>query len=88
LSNEVLYKLYNFVKKHAPMPNDSPEPAIKRVAPASAPSSRPKKNKPMSKSEQEAQIAHIRGQLSGLDQNGDEQESGKQFRVYQASTMS
>ena len=64
LSDEVLYKLLTFVKRHAPRAEDkaAPNPT---VAPAS---SRPKKNKPMGKAEQEAQIKELRGKLNGLQE--------------------
>ncbi|MCJ1280737.1 hypothetical protein MMC26_000054 [Xylographa opegraphella] len=65
LSNEVLYQLLHFVRKHAPHPEDSPEPR-QIAAPAAAAPSRPKKNKPMSKTEQEAKIDEIRTKLSGF----------------------
>jgi bromodomain-containing factor 1 len=54
--------LLKFVKKHAPgtLEVDQPEP---EPVPSSAPS-KPKKNKPMSKYEQEAQINRLEGSLS------------------------
>lgn len=54
--------LLKFVKKHAPhaLELDEPEPEpMPNVAP-----SKPKKNKPMSKYEQEAQINRLEGSLS------------------------
>ena len=66
LPNDVLYKLLQFVRKYAPLPEDpTPEPA-RAAASAPAGGSRPKKNKPMSKTEQESRIQEIRGKLHGL----------------------
>ena len=61
LSNEVLYKLLQFVRKHAPRADDSPLQAPVNTS-ASAPTR--KKNKPMSKHEQEARIAQVQNNLS------------------------
>ncbi|PGH27280.1 hypothetical protein AJ80_00990 [Polytolypa hystricis UAMH7299] len=68
LPNEVLLMLLKFVKKHAPqaMEIDEPEP---EPEPAVAPS-RPKKNKPMTKHEQEAQINRLTGSLSRFQAGG------------------
>ncbi len=63
LSNEVLYKLLIFVRKHAPRPDDAP--ARPAVTSSSAAPTR-KKNKPMSKHEQEARIAEVQSSLSGF----------------------
>lgn len=64
LSNEVLFKLLGFVRKYAPRPEDSPPPRQPPTAPSTAAPSRPKKNKPMSKTEQEARISEINGRLA------------------------
>ena len=64
LSNEVLFKLLGFVRKYAPRPDDSPPPRQQPTAPSTAAPSRPKKNKPMSKTEQEARISEINGRLA------------------------
>ena len=64
LSNEVLYKLLQFVRKHAPRPDDTPL-ATTATAGNTAPAGR-KKNKPMSKSEQEARIAQVQSGLSAF----------------------
>ena len=64
LSNEVLFKLLGFVRKYAPRPEDSPPPRQQPTAPSTAAPSRPKKNKPMSKTEQEARISEINGRLA------------------------
>lgn len=68
LSNDVLYKLLVFVRKHAPRPIDDapvrPAPTGSTAAPTR------KKNKPMSKYEQEARIAQVKGNLSAF-QNPD-----------------
>ncbi|KAJ5138780.1 Bromodomain [Penicillium bovifimosum] len=62
LPNDVLHKLLNFVKKHVPnMMDDDDDDDIpaSSVAPP-----KPKKNKPMSKFEQEAQINMLQSNLS------------------------
>ncbi|KAJ5476268.1 Bromodomain [Penicillium sp. IBT 31633x] len=62
LPNEVLLKLLNFVKKHAPNymeDEDDDDVPTSSVAPP-----KPKKNKPMSKFEQEAQINMLQSNLS------------------------
>ena len=61
LDNNVLYKLLQFVRRHAPRPDDSPLQAASNST-AAAPSR--KKNKPMSKIEQEARIAQVQSNLS------------------------
>ena len=65
LPNAVLLKLLNFLKKHIPQaPPDPPsEPTYLPKASSAAPS-KPKKNKPMSKHEQEARIAELTGKLN------------------------
>lgn len=63
LPPDVLHKLNQFVKKHT-----GPHEHRSASGHATAPdSSRPKKNKPMSKTEQEAKIQEIRGKLHGLE---------------------
>ena len=70
LSNEVLHKLLVFVRKHAPRPDDSP---TRRAAPAAPSAAGPrKKNKPMSKTEQEARIEQVKGNLSAFQNPGSE----------------
>ncbi|MCJ1381780.1 hypothetical protein MMC17_004891 [Xylographa soralifera] len=64
-SDDEILQLLHFVRKHAPHPEDSPEPR-QIAAPVAAAPSRPKKNKPMSKVEQEAKIDEIRSKLSGF----------------------
>ncbi|MCJ1392450.1 hypothetical protein MMC18_005317 [Xylographa bjoerkii] len=64
-SDDDIFQLLHFVRKHAPHPEDSPEPR-QIAAPVAAAPSRPKKNKPMSKVEQEAKIDEIRSKLSGF----------------------
>lgn len=72
LPNAVLLKLLNFLKKHIPQP--PPEPANDTIyTPSAAPvsSSRPKKNKPMSKHEQETRIEELSRRLNTYsDGNG------------------
>lgn len=65
LDDNVLYKLLTFVKKHAPRPEDK---VVQTASSAATTASRPKKNKPMNKAEQEAQIEELRGKLSGLQE--------------------
>ena len=67
LSDEVLHKLLIFVRKHAPRADDSPArpaPAASSAAPTR------KKNKPMSKTEQEARIAQVQSGLSAFQNPG------------------
>lgn len=61
LPNDVLLMLLKFVKKNAPRGVIDEEDTIS--APAAV-TSKPKKNKPMSKYEQEAQINMLEGSLS------------------------
>ncbi|KAL9113277.1 MAG: hypothetical protein Q9227_002612 [Pyrenula ochraceoflavens] len=65
LPNGVLLKLLNFLKKHIPQapPEPPSEPTYMPKTTSAAPS-RPKKNKPMSKHEQEARIAELTGKLN------------------------
>ncbi|KAL9129827.1 MAG: hypothetical protein Q9217_001825 [Psora testacea] len=63
LSNDVLYKLLVFVRKHAPRADDSP---VRPVASSSSAAPARKKNKPMSKHEQEARIAQVQSGLSAF----------------------
>lgn len=73
LSDEVLHKLLVFVRKHAPRPDDSPS---RRAAPPAPPTSQPrKKNKPMSKTEQEARIEQVKGNLSAFQNPGSDENS-------------
>ena len=67
LSNEVLYKLLIFVRKHAPRPDDEPVPR-QQATPSSTAAPARKKNKPMSKHEQEARIAQVQNSLSAYNQ--------------------
>lgn len=67
LSDEVLHKLLVFVRKHAPHSDDGPTrpaPAASSAAPTR------KKNKPMSKTEQEARIAQVQSGLSAFQKGG------------------
>ena len=68
LPNHVLLKLLSFVKKygeHAP-PEPEPPQQPSYAPPVSAPG-KPKKNKPMSKQEQEQQIRELKGKLGVYD---------------------
>ena len=67
LNNDVLYKLLQFVRKHAPRQDDSPAPPKPKATSSSAAPAR-KKNKPMSKHEQEARIAQVQNSLSAYQQ--------------------
>jgi bromodomain-containing factor 1 len=60
LPNDVLVMLLNFVKKNAPQVIDDEDIS----APSATVQAKPKKNKPMSKYEQEAQINMLEGSLS------------------------
>ncbi|KAI9820703.1 MAG: hypothetical protein M1827_005072 [Pycnora praestabilis] len=89
LSNEVLYQLLVFVREYAPAGDGEPASAPRPKAPAAPKSgaAKPKKNKPMSKYEQEARIHELQGKLKGFQggasddspepakQEGDEEES-------------
>ncbi len=66
--------LLKFVKKHAPgtLEVDQPDP---EPIPSAAPT-KPKKNKPMSKYEQEAQINRLAGSLSKFQDVGRSPDAG------------
>ena len=68
LDNDVLYQLLQFVRRHAPKSED-PVRSKPPPAPATTTSSR-KKNKPMSKVEQENRIQQVKGSLSAFDNPG------------------
>lgn len=59
----MLHKLLVFVRRHAPRPDDS---SRRVAAPAQGTSASKKKNKPMSKTEQEARIEQVKGNLSAF----------------------
>jgi bromodomain-containing factor 1 len=69
--NHVLVKLLSYVKKYAgPPPEETSRDDDNYVsAPAAPPKS--KKNKPMTKAAQEAEIESLRGKLSAYDASGD-----------------
>ena len=67
LNNEVLYELLLFVRKHVPRADDSP---MQPAATASTAAPARKKNKPMSKHEQEARIAQVQSGLSAFQKGG------------------
>jgi len=71
LSNEVLHKLLQFVRKHAPRPDDVPTHRPVAPAPSAAPTR--KKNKPMSKHEQEAQIKDMQKKLQAFQNPGSDE---------------
>ncbi len=68
LSNDVLHKLLQFVRRHAPRPDDVPTQRPVTSAPSAAPTR--KKNKPMSKHEQEAQIKDMQKKLQAFNNPG------------------
>ena len=71
LSNEVLHKLLQFVRKHAPRPDDVP--AYRPAPPTSTAAPTRKKNKPMSKHEQEAQIKDMQRKLQAFQKPGSDE---------------
>ena len=75
LPNFVLLKLLAFLKKYVPLaaPDPPSEPAF---VPTAAPS-KPKKNKPMTKHEQEAQIEELKGKLAGYNGGPISPDAGK-----------
>jgi bromodomain-containing factor 1 len=75
LPNFVLLKLLTFLKKYVPQtaPEPPPEPTF---VPSAAPS-KPKKNKPMTKHEQEAQIEELKGKLAGYNGGPISPDAGK-----------
>ena len=76
LSDEVLHKLYQFVQKYAPGGRGDHEeeskPARSKATAEgrSGSSEKPKKNKPMGKSEQEARIRELQGKLKSYQNAG------------------
>jgi hypothetical protein len=71
-----LWRLNQYVKKHSKKEEKVASPVIHTTT-----SSRPKKNKPMSKTEQEAKIQELRGTLYGLDKKpGADAESGDECK--------
>jgi bromodomain-containing factor 1 len=69
LPNEVLVMLLKFVKKNAPHVMEDEEVVSHAPVPSAAPP-KPKKNKPMSKYEQEAQINMLENNLSRFQGGG------------------
>ena len=67
LSDEVLGKLLTFVRKHAPKDDDPP---VRSAPAASSAAPTRKKNKPMSKTEQEARIAQVQNSLNTFQNPG------------------
>lgn len=65
LPNEVLVMLLKFVKKHAPGPLEFDDEPVPEVMPAMAPT-KPKKNKPMTKQEQESRIHALQKNLQSF----------------------
>ncbi|KAI9681349.1 MAG: hypothetical protein M1817_002632 [Caeruleum heppii] len=74
LSDEVLYKLYQFVQKYAPGARQEDEPKPSRpkstAAAGAAVGAKPRKNKPMSSFEQDAMINEIQGKLKKYQNGG------------------
>ncbi|KAJ9353919.1 putative transcription regulator BDF1 [Paecilomyces variotii] len=70
LPNEVLVMLLKFVKKNAPHVMEEDEEVIPHAPIPSAAPPKPKKNKPMSKYEQEAQINMLESNLSRFQGGG------------------
>ncbi|KAI9768568.1 MAG: hypothetical protein M1840_004765 [Geoglossum simile] len=72
LPNDVLYKLLQFVQKHAPSSREiqaeSPPPKTSSAAKGGVPKT--KKNKPMSKTEQEARIEELQRKLKNYKNAG------------------
>jgi bromodomain-containing factor 1 len=72
LPNDVLYKLLQFVQKHAPSSREvhaeSPPPKVSSAAKGGVPKT--KKNKPMSKTEQEARIEELQRKLKNYQNAG------------------
>ncbi|KAF7507359.1 hypothetical protein GJ744_010676 [Endocarpon pusillum] len=68
LPNHVLLKLLSFVKKYGEHAPPEPEPPQQpSYAPPMSATGKPKKNKPMSKQEQEQQIRELKGKLGVYD---------------------
>lgn len=74
LSNDVLYKLLQFVKKYAPRADD--EAVQRRQSYAPTQPAKPKKNKPMGAKEQENRIEQLRRMQSGEMDGALEESSG------------
>ena len=74
LPNYVLLKLLTFLKKHAPAQAPEPQSEPAYTSSAAAMPTKTKKNKPMSKDQQEQRIAEIQGKLDSM--SGETGESG------------
>jgi bromodomain-containing factor 1 len=85
LPNEVLLLLLKFVKKNAPQVMEDED--MSAPISSTAVQSKPKKNKPMSKFEQEAQINMLQGSLSRF-QGGGAQHSPEPMRSVEADDSS
>lgn len=70
LPNDVLLMLLKFVKKNAPHVMEDEELALPTAPGMNPPAPKPKKNKPMSKYEQEAQINMLESNLSRFQGGG------------------
>ena len=72
----MLHKLYQFVQRYAPGSGTNDEPAkaprSQGGSQARGSGSKPKKNKPMSKTEQEARINELQGKLKSYQHPGAE----------------
>lgn len=71
LPNDVLWRLLQFVRQGTSQATDgADEDQRRRAAAASAGPTKPKKNKPMGKHEQEAQISSIQAKLANFNSTG------------------
>ncbi|KAI9741173.1 MAG: hypothetical protein M1834_002886 [Cirrosporium novae-zelandiae] len=71
LPNKVLFQLLQFVRRYAPQAEDSPPPPSRPAPSTHAAPSRPKKHKPMSKRQQEEQIATLQSKLKTFQHASD-----------------
>jgi bromodomain-containing factor 1 len=85
LPNFVLLKLLTFLKKY--VPQAAPEPPSEPAFVPTAPPSKPKKNKPMTKHEQEAQIEELKGKLAGYNGGPVSPNAGKSCRNPEPSDL-
>jgi bromodomain-containing factor 1 len=68
LTNDVLNQLLEFIKKNLPgLPASKHQTRVASPPPKPSRPTKPKKNKPMSKVEQEARITELKGKLKGFN---------------------